>query len=603
MGGLPDEQGNKISLNQQQRDAFQKLINNGPLSLLQGPPGTGKTEFIAAFVHYLIEKQQVQRVLLVSQSHEAVNTAAERIRNHCARLKTPLDVVRFSNREGAVSTGLKDVYASSIVSEKRELFRAEARHRAAALGRALGLEPAYLSDLVGAELKLFRQIDHFNSSMNSLGDPALEKEDEQQLKKSLIELNESIRSTMHEDFKLLLKAEDSLESAKQRVIDKLDSDYAVRPDESLRARALAKLSRDMLDVLETDEVNYDEFFARSRQLVTGTCVGIGQRHIGIRDNQYDWVIIDEAARSIASELAIAMQVGKRVLLVGDHQQLPPLYTTPHKRALARRLGVSSAENDLDLLLQSDFARAFESEYGEQVGATLLTQYRMAPEIGNLVSSAFYDGKLENGNRSIPDIYNGLPEALQFPVTWLDTSALGNRAHHQDDKGVSIYNRCEADLIINLLKQVAEEKDFLYELKTWVKEEEPAIGVICMYGEQKRLLRQKFKEVQWDEGFKSLVKIDTVDSYQGKENRIIILSLTRSDKHQSPGFLRAPNRINVALSRAMDRLLIVGSVQMWRVNNKHLPLGRVASFLEEQGRDAGYCFVDAQLANGQGGRGK
>lgn len=598
-----DEQGNKISLNQQQRDAFQKLINNGPLSLLQGPPGTGKTEFIAAFVHYLIEKQQVQRVLLVSQSHEAVNTAAERIRNHCARLKTPLDVVRFSNREGAVSTGLKDVYASSIVSEKRELFRAEARHRAAALGRALGLEPAYLSDLVSAELKLFRQIDHFNSSMNSLGDPALEKEDEQQLKKSLIELNESIRSTMHEDFKLLLKAEDSLESAKQRVIDKLDSDYAVRPDESLRARALAKLSRDMLDVLETDEVNYDEFFARSRQLVTGTCVGIGQRHIGIRDNQYDWVIIDEAARSIASELAIAMQVGKRVLLVGDHQQLPPLYTTPHKRALARRLGVSSAENDLDLLLQSDFARAFESEYGEQVGATLLTQYRMAPEIGNLVSSAFYDGKLENGNRSIPDIYNGLPEALQFPVTWLDTSALGNRAHHQDDKGVSIYNRCEADLIINLLKQVAEEKDFLYELKTWVKEEEPAIGVICMYGEQKRLLRQKFKEVQWDEDFKSLVKIDTVDSYQGKENRIIILSLTRSDKHQSPGFLRAPNRINVALSRAMDRLLIVGSVQMWRVNNKHLPLGRVASFLEEQGRDAGYRFVDAQLANGQGGRGK
>lgn len=532
-----------------------------------------------------------------------MNTAAERIRNHCARLKTPLDVVRFSNREGAVSTGLKDVYASSIVSEKRELFRAEARHRAAALGRALGLEPAYLSDLVSAELKLFRQIDHFNSSMNSLGDPALEKEDEQQLKKSLIELNESIRSTMHEDFKLLLKAEDSLESAKQRVIDKLDSDYAVRPDESLRARALAKLSRDMLDVLETDEVNYDEFFARSRQLVTGTCVGIGQRHIGIRDNQYDWVIIDEAARSIASELAIAMQVGKRVLLVGDHQQLPPLYTTPHKRALARRLGVSSAENDLDLLLQSDFARAFESEYGEQVGATLLTQYRMAPEIGNLVSSAFYDGKLENGNRSIPDIYNGLPEALQFPVTWLDTSALGNRAHHQDDKGVSIYNRCEADLIINLLKQVAEEKDFLYELKTWVKEEEPAIGVICMYGEQKRLLRQKFKEVQWDEGFKSLVKIDTVDSYQGKENRIIILSLTRSDKHQSPGFLRAPNRINVALSRAMDRLLIVGSVQMWRVNNKHLPLGRVASFLEEQGRDAGYRFVDAQLANGQGGRGK
>lgn len=597
-----DDQGNIISLNEQQRDAFRKLINNGPLSLLQGPPGTGKTEFIAAFVHYLIEKRQVQRVLLVSQSHEAVNTAAERIRNHCARLRTPLDMVRFSNREVAVSTGLKDVYASSIVSEKRELFRAEARHRAAALGRVLGLEPSYLSDLIGAELKLFRQIDHFNSLMRSLADEEMEEEEEQHLKKSLLEMNESIRSTLRDGFKLELSAEDSIESVKQRVIEKLNSDYAVRPDESLRARALAKLSRDMLDVLETDEVNYDEFFARSRQLVSGTCVGIGQRHIGIRENQYDWVIIDEAARSIASELAIAMQAGKRVLLVGDHQQLPPLYTTPHKRALARRLGISSAENDLDFLLQSDFARAFESEYGDKVGATLLTQYRMAPEIGSLVSSVFYDGKLGNGDRSIPDIYNRLPDALRSPVTWLDTSGLGQRAFHQDDKGVSIYNRCEADLIINLLKQLATEINFVYQLKASVKEEEPAIGVICMYGEQKRLLRQKFKEVQWDEDFKSLVKIDTVDSYQGKENRIIILSLTRSDQHQSPGFLRAPNRINVALSRAMDKLLIVGSVHMWRSNNRYLPLGRVVSFMEEKGSEAGYCFVAAQLTKGQGGRG-
>ncbi|MCZ5143030.1 AAA domain-containing protein [Escherichia coli] len=99
-----DQHGNKISLNEQQRKAFNKLVNNGPLSLLQGPPGTGKTEFIAAFVHYLIEKQNTKRILLVSQSHEAVNTAAERIRKHCSRLGTELDVVRFSNREGAVST-------------------------------------------------------------------------------------------------------------------------------------------------------------------------------------------------------------------------------------------------------------------------------------------------------------------------------------------------------------------------------------------------------------------------------------------------------------------------------------------------------------------
>ena len=596
-----DDQGNLISLNQQQRGAFQKLIQNGPLSLLQGPPGTGKTEFIAAFVHYLIEKQQVQRVLLVSQSHEAVNTAAERIRNHCARLDTSLDVVRFSNREGAVSSGLKDVYSNSIISEKRELFRAEAKHRASSLGRALGLEPGYLSALVNVELKLFRQIDHSTSLMDSLASQKLEAEDAKELKKSLKELNETIRISMHEEFGIVLAPEDGVDVAKKRVIDKLNQDYAVRPDEALRARALAKISRDMLNVLETEEVNYDEFLARSRQLVAGTCVGIGQRHIGIRENQYDWVIIDEAARSISSELAIAMQAGKRVLLVGDHKQLPPLYTIPHKQALARRLGISASASDLDVMLQSDFARAFESKFGDQVGATLLTQYRMGPQIGDLVSEVFYDGKLGNGNRAIPDIYDPLPTALQAPVTWLDTSSLGAKANHQSDKGVSIYNRSEADLIIKLLKEVAENLDLLLDLKSSVKDGEPAIGVICMYGEQKRILRQKFKEVQWDDDFKALVKIDTVDSYQGKENRIIILSLTRSDKHQSPGFLKAPNRINVALSRAMDRLLIVGSLQMWQSKNKDLPLGRVASFMEEKGPSGGYRFVNAQTGKEQGGQ--
>ena len=81
-----DRDNGRVSLNKAQKIAFARLLQNGPLSLLQGPPGTGKTEFIAAFVHFLFEKQNVKNILLVSQSHEAVNTAAERIRNHCLSL-------------------------------------------------------------------------------------------------------------------------------------------------------------------------------------------------------------------------------------------------------------------------------------------------------------------------------------------------------------------------------------------------------------------------------------------------------------------------------------------------------------------------------------
>lgn len=130
--------------------------------------------------------------------------------------------------------------------------------------------------------------------------------------------------------------------------------------------------------------------------------------------------------------------------------------------------------------------------------------------------------------------------------------------------------------------------------THLKEKDDAlIGVICMYAEQKRLLRQKFNQEVWAEGFKDLVKIDTVDSYQGKENRIIILSLTRSDRTRYPGFLRAPNRINVAMSRAMDRLLIVGNTDMWKKHNSDKPLGQVVSYMNDMGEKAGYRFVTAQ----------
>ncbi|EOV3140313.1 AAA domain-containing protein [Enterobacter hormaechei] len=593
-----DQHGNKISLNEQQRKAFNKLVNNGPLSLLQGPPGTGKTEFIAAFVHYLIEKQNTKRILLVSQSHEAVNTAAERIRKHCSRLGTELDVVRFSNREGAVSLGLKDVYSNAITTEKRELFNAEIKYRVEALSEAIGLEPGFISGVVLAELRLFRQIDHLEKLLYQVNDLTDSKEIGE-LKEIAVELDFSIRSRLSQEYGINLDKGAKVSAAKDILISKLCTEYGVRPDEARRVKALAKISRDMQDAMSGERVNLDEFYSRSRQLVAGTCVGIGQGHIGIQENIYDWVIIDEAARSIASELAIAMQSARRVLLVGDHLQLPPLYSDAHKAALARKLGINNSRTEIDEVLRSDFARAFNSAYGAQASAALLTQYRMAPPIGDLVSKTFYDRKLLNGERAIPDVYQHAPEALCSVVTWLDTANLGHRAHHLEDRGTSIYNRCEADEIISVLKQVSENEEFVAQLSKLVNKDEAAIGVICMYAEQKRLLRQKFNQEIWSEGFKDIVKIDTVDSYQGKENRIIILSLTRSDKQHSPGFLRAPNRINVAMSRAMDRLLIVGNADIWKGNNKELPLGSVVSYMAERGQEAGYRFLSAQ----QGGKKK
>ncbi len=587
-----DEHGNKISLNQEQRDAFNRLLTKGPLSLLQGPPGTGKTEFIAAFVHYLVAKAGVHNILLVSQSHEAINTAAERIRRHCRRLKTPLDVVRFSNSEGAVSDELRDVYAPNIVSEKLALFEAEFDQRVLALQSALGVPKDYLISVLDTEREVARRVvqwKRLDIDCESNDFSSAEKRRMESAKQNIrLELNQILRSKYKVESPEELPFDKMLGHAFRRV----SCEYGIAPHEEQRVQALLKIGQDFKEKLATERVNFDEFLGRSRTLVCGTCVGVGQQHIGIKDNQYDWVIIDEAARSSASELAVAMQSGKRILLVGDHQQLPPLYQDEHKRAVARKLGLSSQDETQAKVFISDFERCFESEYGTQVGATLRTQYRMIQPIGDLVSAVFYKGELKTAKRDMPECFLNPPEILSCSVTWIDTAAMGKRAQHSDDAGKSIYNIQEINTVLGVLKRVEENSDFCKLLAKTLKEGEAGIGVICMYGEQKRRLRRKFNELEWTEEFRKLVKIDTVDSYQGKENRIVILSLTRNAPDAGPGFLKQSNRINVSMSRAMDRLLIVGSTQMWTERNEGMPLNKVLGFMYERG-EPDYVFLAAE----------
>lgn len=599
-----NEYGQTIRLNNPQRDAFEKILKYGPVSLLQGPPGTGKTEFIAAFVHYLFEKQGTQNILLVSQSHQAVNTAAERIRRHCRRLDTELDVVRFSNRSRTVSSELLDVFSENLQNSKYELLKAEKIERIQNLGLILGLEEDYLRKRAQIHFDIGQQIKRYNLLLSDKdnGKKDTENKEESKLLKTIEQNIESKIIQTNLDIDLNLR-QSSIEDIYAKLIFAINKEYSVEPKESSEATELIQLTEDMLDSLSNERTNYGEFLARSRQLVVGTCVGMGQSHIGINENIYDWVIIDEAARSISSELAIAMQSGKRILLVGDHKQLPPIYTQEHKLALARRLGIPKRGEELDDALGSDFERVFQSEYGKHTCATLKTQYRMAPAIGNLVSYCFYDGLLENGKQEtdIPDIYNSVPKELEACVSWLDTSSLPNASHTGASNGSSS-NRVEIDIIIKLLQELQNDDELLSSdtATKCLKEGDHLIGVICMYAEQKRLLRKKFNENTWDESFRKLVKIDTVDSYQGKENRIIIVSLTRFDKQLTTGFLHLPNRTNVSLSRAMDKLVIVGATKTWESpKNKHTPLAKVLSYIKEYDDASKYSLV--KLSSNKRGR--
>lgn len=575
-----EDKDKKISLNKAQRSAFRMLFSKGPLSLLQGPPGTGKTEFIAAFVHYLLEQEHANHILLVSQSHEAVNTAVDRIRSHCDRLETPIDIVRFSNRESSVSDGLKDVYSRNIIESTRQSFIAELKERILHLQPALRLDSDYLEALLGVEFGVKKKI----KNLIRLQSDAKDGEDESYIKsvtQTIASLESQLKNELTEQYDILSF---DLSNVADKVDEKINQLYGIGPHEYRRVKALIQIIDDYKERLATNPGSYEEFLARSRTLVCGTCVGMGLGHLGVNTVQYDWVIIDEAARSISSELAIAMQSAKRVLLVGDHKQLPPLYQDEHKNVILRNLGVPRIEPALSHVFMSDFEKAFESSYGQHVGSSLLTQYRMAEPIGNLVSHTFYNKKLKTGERNIPDFYSNGPEALRSTVTWLDTSSRGKKSYDRQD-GTSLINPEEVDQIIHTLKEIEQDFDYCQKLSDLVKEDEPPIGVICMYAAQKRVLRKKFNESNWSDSFKSLVKIDTVDSYQGKENRVVIVSITRNAEDRRPRFLKQPNRINVAMSRSMDRLVVVGSIAMWNNENSELPLGKVASFIQErQGED-------------------
>jgi len=303
----------------------------------------------------------------------------------------------------------------------------------------------------------------------------------------------------------------------------------------------------------------EELVARSRNLICGTCVGIGRQGIQVDKNVFDLVIIDEAARCTPGELAVGMQSGRRILLVGDHKQLPPLYGHELIEALGERMKIPSRKE----LKRSDFERAFHSRYGAAVARSLKRQYRMAPKIGSLVAKSFYPGQdliTERGDP--PDYYRLLPSPLDDEIVWIDTGYSSSTRRESEAKN-SFFNRREAVAVIACLKTISQSSTFVQSaIADGLREDEPLVGVICMYAPQVALIEEMLVTSDLSLEFRRLVKIGTVDSYQGKENRIIIVSLVRSNPEHQMGFVRTANRINVALSRAMERLVIIGSAKMF-----------------------------------------
>ncbi|EME8862487.1 AAA family ATPase, partial [Enterobacter mori] len=566
--------------NSRQLEAFQFLVGQGPVGVLQGPPGTGKTTFVSKFIHYLFEHAGANNILLVGQQHSAVDNVAIKARELCADKGLELDTIRIGN-ESLIDDRMLPTHSRALQQKIRHKFHREYDIRVNALSSRLQLP----SELIGDATRLHRslapllaqlgQFQRLRERLVLIGGDSNESQAAQltelmhQRRQTLETVETIIRQQFNGAFgELPTDSELLLEKLLQVLAQSHGVNNPVKVD---RLHRLLSLSQEWLDVLRSGEAGYERFMLKTKQLACGTLVGVGRRSLELEQTQFDWVIVDEAGRAQASELMVALQSAKRVLLVGDHKQLPPFYQNGHIKHASKLLDVSQ-----EAFRESDFERAFKA----CGGVTLDTQYRMIEPIGDLVSACFYAddiGKLHTGRGPAKYWYDELPSPWNKGVSWIDTTS--EQGEKEAKPGYT--NQHEIDLLLQSLR-VLVEADAVEHLQRTVTNEQPyPIGIITMYRAQKNEIETQLNQAEWMGPLRHLLRIDTVDSYQGQENKIIILSLVRDNSDALQGFLRDTPRINVAISRAQERLVILGASKMWRKDNNDSALGSVYEYISEQ----------------------
>ncbi len=245
------------------------------------------------------------------------------------------------------------------------------------------------------------------------------------------------------------------------------------------------------------------------------------------DRRFDLVVIDEACQSTEPGCWMPVLRADRLVLAGDHCQLPP--TVLSKQAAKDGLAVSLLERLVGV-------------YGDRVTRRLNMQYRMHDQIMNFSSEQFYDGTLQSHGSVSGHVLTDLDyvdEQLVTiePVTFIDSAGAGWDEELEPD-GLSKRNIQEAELV---LRKITELQDAGLRGRD--------IAVIAPYAAQVRWLRQNSPDER--------VEIDTVDGFQGREKEAVIISLVRSNPEGEIGFLADARRMNVALTRARRKLIVIG----------------------------------------------
>lgn len=275
---------------------------------------------------------------------------------------------------------------------------------------------------------------------------------------------------------------------------------------------------------------------KSATIIAGTCVGFLSNDF-VKDLDFDYVIIDEAAKATTPELLVSIIKSKKIVLVGDQNQLPA-YADRELSPIIAKLTKDPKYRIFDLLFN------VLPETHKQI---LTMQYRMRRNIGDLISQVFYEGRIATGVDDKKRVHP-IKKFAGKSIVWVDTSIMENNGE-SSRKGGSFCNYVENTLIKKLLESFKKE-GILPDLD---------IGIITGYRGQKDLIRKSVNNSGYDRIAKT-IDINTLDAFQGRENDIIIYSTVRTKG--SIGFQKEKERVNVAFSRAKNLLIICGDMDFF-----------------------------------------
>ncbi len=316
----------------------------------------------------------------------------------------------------------------------------------------------------------------------------------------------------------------------------------------LRARQTAIL-QDWSAALQSSETWLPQTITRSARIIAATTIGSAAA-LPVEEQYFDVVIIDEAGQCSLIDAIIPMARARKTILAGDDMQLPPAEKFDFQQWFDAKSGAGSQQAEetrafvRNVRAKSVFAEMFATTPNSH--KTLLNiQYRMAPEIADLVSKLFYHSEIHTDASVTQSAENPVP-LFDRRIIFIDTADLANRREKQNVNHKGFFNIREAEILADLFGEIL------------LKDPQISVGVIVPYREQARTIRNLLLQ-KFDAEQKAVIgdSVSTVDAFQGSERDVILFGFTRSSAQRAVGFLAEQTRLNVALSRAKRQLILVG----------------------------------------------